>query len=74
VQAICRTVGSGRSRAAAISACEKPKTSRSTNTARSTGLRVSSTTIIAVETVSAISASVAASGVVSSGSGSHGPT
>lgn len=46
----------------------------STNTARSSGERLSSTTIMAYETDSAISTSSAAPGAVTSGSGSHGPT
>ena len=62
------------STAAAISSYPKSKTSRSTKTARSVGASVSSTVSIATDTESASSTSSATSGVVSSGSGSHGPT
>src|SRR5215475_387118 len=58
----------------AISVWPNPNTSPSTNTARSNGDRVSSTTSIAYDTESAISTSSAASGDVNSGSGSQGPT
>src|SRR3954454_12131717 len=60
--------------AAAISSNGSSKTSCSTNTARSVGVRVSSTVSIAIDTLSASSTSSATSGVVSSGSGSHSPT
>ena len=60
--------------ASAISSYGMSKTSRSTNTARSVGARVSSTVSIAIETLSASSTSSATSGLVSSGSGSHSPT
>ena len=47
---------------------------RSTNTARSVGVSVSSTVSIAIDTPSASSTSSATSGLVSTGSGSHSPT
>ena len=72
--AIWRTAAGDLSTAAAISSYATSKTSRSTNTARSVGESVSSTSSIAIETLSASSTSSATSGVVSSGSGSHGPT
>jgi hypothetical protein len=62
------------STASAISSYPDSNTSRSTNTARSVGVSVSSTSSIAIETLSANSTSSATSGVVSSGSGSQGPT
>ena len=51
-----------------------PKTSRSTKTVRSTGARVSITTIMAVLTDSDSTTSSAMSGIVMTGSGSQGPT
>jgi len=60
--------------ASAISSYGAPNTSRSTNTARSVGDSVSSTTSNAIDTLSASSTSSATSGEVSSGSGSHCPT
>ena len=61
-------------RRGAISSYPRSNTSRSTNTARSVGASVSSTSSIAIETLSASSTSSATSGAVSSGSGSQGPT
>ncbi len=72
--AICRTAGSDFSTASAISAYGTSKTSRSTKTARSVGGRVSSTSSIAVDTLSARATSSATSAAVISGSGSHVPT
>ena len=72
--AICRTAGSDFSTACAISAYGTSKTSRSTKTARSVGGSVSSTSSIAVETLSASATSSATSADVSSGSGSQVPT
>ena len=72
--AIWRTAAGVLSTAAAISSYGRSKTSRRTNTARSVGPSVSSTSSIAVDTLSASSTSSATSGEVSSGSGSHGPT
>lgn len=71
--------GLERSTASAISAWLKPKASFSTNTARSSGLSVSSTTSMAIDTdsasvtVSAVSAVPTVSPLVRMGSGSHGP-
>ena len=72
--AACRTAVSDRSTASAISAWLKSKTSFSTNTARSSGLSVSSTTSIAIDTDSASVTVSAVSASVRMGSGSHGPT
>lgn len=72
--AASRTAASERSTASAISARLKSKTSFSTNTARSSGLSVSSTTSMAIDTDSASVTASAASWPVNMGSGSHGPT
>ena len=61
-------------RTSAISAWGIPNASLRTNTARSSGESVSSTTSIAIETDSAIAASSAGSCLVRMGSGSQGPT
>ena len=58
----------------AISLCGYPNTSPSTNTARSCGFKVSSTSSIAIDTDSARSVSSSASGAVQIGSGSQLPT
>jgi hypothetical protein len=57
-----------------ISPYAYPNASRSTKTARSIGDNVSITSSIAVETESASATFSAMSGLVSIGSGSHGPT
>src|SRR4051812_5903316 len=77
-----RTATSERPRIPATSAAGSPNTSRSTNTARSTGESVSSPTSSAGDPSSPTSAASAGSGpggalptgAVTSGSGSHGPT
>jgi hypothetical protein len=72
----CRVDASVRPIVPAISAWLNPNTSCRTKTARSSGVSDSSTTSMASDTDSASSARSAVSGavVVSSGSGSHGPT
>jgi hypothetical protein len=72
--AACRTAASDRSTAAPISAVLKPNTSFNTNTARSSGLNVSSTTSIAIDTDSARVTVSVLSPPVRMGSGSQGPT
>ncbi len=76
--AIWRTALEDLPIAVAISSWLNPNTSRSTNTARSSGVSVSRTTSMAIETDSARTTSAEASpatpAVNSSGSGSHGPT
>ena len=72
--ASCRTAASDRSRVVATSAKLSPKTSCSTNAARSSGDSDSSTTSMAIDTESASSTLSAGPRSVDTGSGSHGPT
>ena len=72
--AIWRTAAGLLPTASAISSYSRSNTSRSTNTARSVGVSVSSTSSMAIETLSANSMSSATSGEVNSGSGSQEPT